>query len=186
MLWKTLEKLLKNKELVLKLQLCEYKISSGSEISETECCSMYERSADCISEHPFFLNTASQAIDVQTTEAGPGVGTSEKMVRLRLTESFILNDLDLQYRFHFTPRDSKSHKVEQVMSALNEAVGDGRFIDIERKSVFETKTEAELLQMTPDDFKTCHEKGERSIGIKCAEKVSTLYNGTACMFTTIH
>ena len=45
-----------------------------------------------------------------------------------MTEHFLLNDLDLQVRAHYAPRDSKSHKVEQVMSCLNEACGDGRFI----------------------------------------------------------
>ena len=46
-------------------------------------------------------------IDIQTTDAGLGVG----------------NDLDLQAHFYYAPsRDSKSHKVEQ-MSSLNEACG---------------------------------------------------------------
>ena len=58
-------------------------------------------------------------IDFQTTDAGPGVGISETMVRLRMTEQFLINDLDFQVHAHYAPRDSKSHKVEQVMSSLN-------------------------------------------------------------------
>ena len=50
------------------------------------------------------------------------------LTRLRLTENFLTQDLDLQCRFHYAPRDSKSHAVERGMSSLNEAVGDGRFI----------------------------------------------------------
>lgn len=105
---------------------------------------------------------------------------------LDLTESFILNDLDLQVRFHYAPRDSKSHKVEQVMSALNDAVGDGRFIDLNRRSVMDIYTEKQVLQMTPVDFKKAQEKEDQEVGFRCGEKVSERYNGTACMFTTIH
>ena len=67
-------------------------------------------------------------IDFQTTDAGPIVGTSDKFVKIRLTESFIIHDIDLD--IHYAPSDSKSHKVEQVMSNLNEACGDRRFIEI--------------------------------------------------------
>ena len=45
-----------------------------------------------------------RSIDIQTTDAGPGVGTSEKLVKVRLAETFIINDLDLQVRFHYAPR----------------------------------------------------------------------------------
>ena len=58
--------------------------------------------------------------DFQITDTGPGVGTSEQIVRLRMVERFLINDLDLQAHFHYVfTRESKSHKVEQVMSSLN-------------------------------------------------------------------
>ena len=51
-------------------------------------------------------------IDIQTTDAGPGVGLSESMARLRLVENFLIKDLDFECRMHFAPRESKSHPVE--------------------------------------------------------------------------
>ncbi|CAH3172435.1 unnamed protein product, partial [Porites lobata] len=42
-------------------------------------------------------------IDIQTTDAGPGVSTNEKMSQLRLAECFMINGLDLQARFHYAP-----------------------------------------------------------------------------------
>ena len=45
-------------------------------------------------------------IDIQSTDARPGVGTSEKMVKIKMTETFIFGDLDLIARFNYAPRDS--------------------------------------------------------------------------------
>ena len=103
-----------------------------------------------------------------------------------MTESFIINDLDLQARFHYAPRDSKSHKVEQVMSALNEAAVDGRFIQINQRSPLETYTEETLLKMTPKQFDSYQERENIRIGKSCAEKLSAKYQGTACMFTNVN
>ena len=44
-------------------------------------------------------------IGFQTTDAGPDVGTSETMVCLRMAESFVWNDLDIQIRAQYAPRD---------------------------------------------------------------------------------
>ena len=129
------------RELLERLELVEYRISYGTHISVQECSKMYADLHEFVVrllEEVTPLAPAHRPLDFQTTDAGPGVGTSERMVRNRLTESFLINDLDLQARFHYAPRDSKSHKVEQVMSCLNDAVGDGRFISVEQKSLFET------------------------------------------------
>lgn len=129
------------RELLERLELVEYRISHGTHISVQECSKMYADLHEFVVrllEEVTPLAPAHRPLDFQTTDAGPGVRTSERMVRNRLTESFLMNDLDLQARFHYAPRDSKSRKVEQVMSCLNDAVGDGRFISVEQKSLFET------------------------------------------------
>ena len=61
------------------------------------------------------LARKTRPTDFQTTDAGPGDGISETMVHLRMTES-LLNDANnnMQIRAHYTPCDSKSHKIEQV------------------------------------------------------------------------
>ena len=59
------------------------------------CDDMHAKRCGCAPMH--------RPIDVQTTDGGPGLVTSVKLVRLRMVESFILNDLDLQCRMHYAP-----------------------------------------------------------------------------------
>ena len=47
-----------------------------------------------------------RAIEVQTSEAGPGVSCHERITQIRLAESFQIHNLDLQARVHFAPNDS--------------------------------------------------------------------------------
>ena len=156
--------------------------------AQKQCVDQLERLG--YSVHDLFDKVAPLAplhkpIDIQTTDAGPGVGTSEELVRLRLTESFLINDLDMQVRMHYAPRDSKSHKVEQVMSALNEACGDGRFIDVPQTSVMDSLGEKKLLDMNSMDFENLKKKNSLDIGDSCAKQVASRYEGTRCMGTTI-
>jgi hypothetical protein len=126
-------------------------------------------------------------IDFQTTDAGPGVSTNEQLVRLRMTESFVINDLHFQIRFHCAPRDSKAHKVEQVMSTLNEACGDGRFIDIRNGGIMETIGEQNVLKKVVDsELQKLKDDTKRSIARECAKKVANRYQGARCMGTVIH
>lgn len=94
-----------------------------------------------------------RSIDIQSIDAGPGVGTSEKMVRIRMTQYFQINNLDLQCRSHLAPRDSKMHSVEKIMSSLNEAAGDGTGISINRPSMFEEIGDENLLQMSLQEIR---------------------------------
>lgn len=97
-------------------------------------------------------------IDIQSTDAGPGVGTSEKKVKIRMTETFILGDLDLIAHFHYDPRDFICYVVECVMSRLNGAAGDGNPISVnypeesmEATNIFEEHKEA----MKEQAVRTC-------------------------------
>ena len=108
------------------------------------------------------------------------------VTRLRLVESFLIQDLDLQSRFHYAPRDSKSHPVERVMSALNEAAGDGRFITPSVKSLTVAYSEGELFSMTSDEVKQAEDKLQEAAAIECAKLVSARYEGTNCMGTSVH
>ena len=118
-----------------------------------ECAALHEKAASDIKQLSKDLDTIVpqfRPIDIQTTYAGPGVGTAAKIVRLRLAEHFLIQDLDLLARFHYALRDSKTHKVQQVMSYLNEAVGDGRYIDILSTSVLHSLTNDQIL--TANDY----------------------------------
>ena len=46
--------------------------------------------------------------DIQTSDARPGVATSEIIVHLRMVEDCLLNDLDFHCCMYYAPRDSKS------------------------------------------------------------------------------
>jgi len=124
--------------------------------------------------------------DIQTSDAGPGVGTSETVVRLRMVEHFLLNDLDFHCRMHYAPRDSKSHPVERVMASLNEALGDGRFITPQLTTLKEAFTEEELFQMSSEEVKKAEEELCEKAAVGCAEQVAARYEGTSCMKTSIH
>lgn len=175
-------------EMLLAVQNLECKLHDkciSSHTCEKEFCNIkqeVEETAKILDP----LTPKFRPVDIQTTDAGPGVGTAEGLVRLRLTESFLIHDLDLQARFHYAPRDSKAHKVEQVMSALNDACGDGRFIDIQHNSLLETLGEERLLQMTPEEFKKEKTKQETLIGQQCAQKAAAKYDGSRSMGTSIH
>ena len=115
-----------------------------------------------------------------------GVGSSEMVVRLRMIEHFLLNDLDFHCRMHYAPRDSKSHPVERVMASLNEALGDGRFVNPSVKTLSETYTEKSLFQMTTEEVHAAAEKLNEKAAIECAQKIASRYQSTPCMKTTIH
>ena len=76
-------------------------------------------------------------IDVQSSDAGPGVGKDEKIVIFRNAECFLINDLYLQSRLHYATRDSKIYSDEKITSTLNEAAGDGTSIKIDKPSLSE-------------------------------------------------
>ena len=77
------------------------------------------------------------ALNIQSFDAGPRVGTSEKMVQKRNIEYFMINDLGFQCHVHYAPRDSKLHSVEKVMSTLNEAAGDAISIEVQRQNLYQ-------------------------------------------------
>jgi hypothetical protein len=82
-----------------------------------------QKGVTCIRLHYFCINFAFflffRPVDIQTSDAGPGVSSHEQMTQIRMAEYFMINYLDLQSRFHYGPGDSKSHIVEQVMRSLN-------------------------------------------------------------------
>ena len=68
------------------------------------------------------------------------------------------------------------------MASLNEAVGDGCFIDLKVKSLQEAFPQEELLSMNPEQTK----QAEDMLCCQCAKQVAACYEGTCCMGATIH
>ena len=115
-----------------------------------------------------FLSTyqllCHKPIDIQSRDGGPRVGTSEKLVQARLAKYFMINDLDLQARIHLPPGDSRMHCVEHIMTALNEAAGDGSGITIQAPPIFKDMSEEEILSLSQDSFRKL--EAERNVAIK--------------------
>ena len=95
------------------------------------------------------LTPQHKPTDLLTTDAGPGVRISERVVLPSMTDRFLLNDLDSQVRALHAPQDSKSHKVEHFMSNLNDACGKERFLSPPALDLLDMIEESELLKPHP-------------------------------------
>lgn len=125
-------------------------------------------------------------IDIQTSDAGPGVSSHEKLVQIRMAEYFQVFNLDLQARIHYAPNDSRSHIAEQVMRSLNEATGDGRSIPVPKVPLFGGLNQDEVLSLTQDEFNALESKRQEEISKLCAKEIERRYRGKRCMGTSIH
>ena len=56
-----------------------------------------------------------RAIEIQTSDAGSGVSTKEKLAQIRLAEASQVHNLDLQRRLYYSPGDSRAHIAEKLM-----------------------------------------------------------------------
>ena len=127
-----------------------------------------------------------RAIEVQTSEAGPGVSCHERITQIRLAESFQIHNLDLQARVHFAPNDSRSHIAEKVMCALNEHAGDGTSIPLPTVHLTELESPHVLLAMSDCEIEELRRKQEREVALKGTNRVAQRYQGKRCMGTAIH
>ncbi|CAB3978002.1 Transient receptor potential cation channel subfamily A member 1 [Paramuricea clavata] len=122
----------------------------------------------------------------QTSDAGPGVSSHEKIVQIRMSEYFMLNCLDLQSRFHYAPGDSSSHIAEKVMRSLNECLGDGRSVKVPTASLLDQHDKLKLTQLNRDELQRLQEEAEAEIAKKCALEIKSRFDGKGCMGTSIH
>lgn len=128
----------------------------------------------------------TRPIDIQTSDAGPGVSSHEKLVQIRMAEYFQVFNLDLQARIHYAPNDSRSHIAEQVMRSLNEATGDGRSIPIPKVPLFDGLNQDEVLSLSQDEFNEMESRRQDEIAKLCAQEIERRYRGKRCLGTTIH
>jgi hypothetical protein len=175
-------------ELVNKLQSLELKIKESKLVQSTceELFSSIVMSVKSLIQQLQKIIPKHRSIDIQTTDARPGVGTSEKLVKVCMAEMFIINDLDVQARFHYAPRDSKTHVVECVMSRLNDALGDGSFIPINKDNILEELGPEKLLLLEKTKLAEKIEMTNKEAAHSCADKVCQKYVGVPCMGSTLH
>ncbi len=144
----------------------------------------------CIRLHYFCINFAFflffRPVDIQTSDAGPGVSSHEQMTQIRMAEYFMISYLDLQSRFHYGPGDSKSHIVEQVMRSLNECLGDGRTIPVSSATFIDDKGQFKMTELSNDELQRMQNEEEAKIAKRCAEQIKKRFQGKKCMGTSIH
>ena len=127
-----------------------------------------------------------RAIEIQTSDAGPGVNCKEKVTQIRLAEAFQIHNLDLQARLHYAPGDSRVHIAEKVMRSLNEHAGAGHTIPIPSVPITNIVSPGEILTMKQDELNDVMTRKEQDEAYQCAKSVASLYDGAPCMGTSIH
>ena len=118
-----------------------------------------------------------RAIEIQTSDAGSGVRTKEKLAQSRLAEAFQVHNLDLQGRLHYAPGDSRVHIAEKVMRSLNEHVGDGHTIPIPLVPLTSLVSPGELMAMSKNEMKDLTDRKEKQEAEGCSESAASLYDG---------
>ena len=127
-----------------------------------------------------------KAIEVQTSDAGPGVSCHEQITQIRLAEAFQIHNLDLQARIHYAPNDSRSHIAEKVMRSLNEHAGDGTTIPLPTVYLTELESPDVLLNMSETELEELKRNQEEEVALRCAIEVSNRYQNKPCMGTALH
>ena len=125
-------------------------------------------------------------MEIQSSDRGEGVGSNERLVQIRMAETFQIYNLDLQARVHYAPNDSPSHIAEKVMRSLNEHAGDGRTINIPEVELTELEDIGVLLNMSKTELEILKENQQELASKRCAELVARKYQGKPSMGTSIH
>ena len=127
-----------------------------------------------------------KVIEVQTSDAGPGVSCHEQITQIRLAEAFQIHNLDLQARIHYAPNDSRSHIAEKVMRSLNEHAGDGTTIPLPTVYLTELESPDVLLNMSETELEELKRNEEEEVALRCAIEVSNRYQNKPCIGTALH
>ena len=127
-----------------------------------------------------------RAIEIQTSDAGTGVSTKEKLAQSRPAEAFQVHNLDLQGRLHYAPGHSRVHIAEKVMRSLNDHSGAGHTIPIPSVPLTSLVSPGDLLAMSKNEMKDLMDRKEKQEAEGRSESVASLYDGKPCVGTSIH
>ena len=92
------------------------------------------------------------------TDAGPGVGVSNYLVRFRDTEMARLYNSDYRVRCHRLRGDSGQGKAERTKSAIGDSIVDGETLEWKETRCFQGMTEDEVKSMSVKDFQEYEKK----------------------------
>ena len=165
-------------------------ISSDLTISEVILISYYNELRDMSRAIRLEMETEDfpkhKAIEVQTSDAGPGVSCHEQITQIRLAEAFQIHNLDLQARIHYAPNDYRSHIAEKVMRSVNEHAGVGTTIPLPTVYLTELESPDVLLNMSETELEELKRNQEEEVALRCAIEVSSRYQNKPCMGTALH
>ena len=114
-------------------------------------------------------------IEIQTSDAGLGVSTKEKLAQIRLAEAFQVHNLDLQGWLHYTPGNSRVHIAGKVMRSLNEHARAGHTIPIPSVPLTSLVLLGKLMAMSKNEMKDLMDRKEKQEAEGCSESVASLY-----------
>ena len=97
-------------------------------------------------------------VEIQSSDRGPGVCSNERLVQIKMAETFQIYNLDLQARVHYAPNDSPSHIAEKVMRSFNEQAGEGRTINTPEVELTELEDIGGLVNMSKTEIEILKEK----------------------------
>ena len=92
------------------------------------------------------------------TDAGPGVGVSNYLVRFRDAELAPLYNSDYRVRCHRSRGDSGQGEAERTNSAIGDSSIDGETLEWEKTKCFQGMTEEEVQSMSVKDFQEYEKK----------------------------
>ena len=92
------------------------------------------------------------------TDAGPGVGVSNYLVRFRDAELARLYNSDYRVRCHRSRGDSGQGEAERTNSAIGDSIIDGETLEWEKTKCFQGMTEEEVQSMSVKDFQEYEKK----------------------------
>ena len=93
-----------------------------------------------------------KTIYLEWTDAGPGVGLTNKAVKYRAAQRFRILNMDYLVRHHLANDDSSHNEVERIQSYVGDAICDGGPLEWEYKKLLVDFTAQQPNEMTLEQF----------------------------------
>ena len=109
---------------------------------------------------------------LEQTDAGPGVGVSNKQVQFRAVEKVCLEKLDFYTHVHLASGDCQN-PVERTQAAVGKAMANGNRIHWEHEHVMESIDEKDKESLTIDEFNELEcQRTIRNVQLTCQDLAS--------------
>eukprot|EP00112_Aurelia_sp_Birch-Aquarium-sp1_P004821 Seg1546.11 transcript_id=Seg1546.11/GoldUCD/mRNA.D3Y31 product="hypothetical protein" protein_id=Seg1546.11/GoldUCD/D3Y31 len=117
----------------------------------------------------------SRIIDL--TDAGPGVGITNREVRFRTIQEVRIAQYDYYIRHHLAPGDSSQNEVERIQSYVGDAICDGAGINWEFQSREESLKDIDVQTITTEELEQIELERMKFNAYKVSNEVSQRIDG---------